>query len=110
MAERPVSEHRSAAEERSGGAQRPDDTDRDSGAGPVSAVDDLLIAYRLKTVRVGVVTTVIVIAALIVFPLMPGHGTIDGGVYAGVIVGAVIGAVVVAALPWRRLFLSPGGV
>ena len=77
--------------------------------GPVP-VDELLLAYRLKTVRVGVLVTIIVIAALVVFPLIPGHGTIDGAGYAGVIAGAIVGAVVVAALPWRRLFGSPAGV
>ncbi|MCU1461595.1 MAG: Osmosensitive channel histidine kinase KdpD [Acidimicrobiales bacterium] len=73
-------------------------------------MSDLLIEYRLKTVRVGVVVTLIVIGELAVYPFMSGHGEIHRGSYIALIVAASVGAVVIAALPWHRLFQTGAGV
>jgi signal transduction histidine kinase len=63
-----------------------------------------LTGYRLRTVRIGVLTTVLALACLVVFPMLPGHPPIDRGPYLALMLLAVAGAIVVWALPWQRMF------
>ena len=58
----------------------------------------------------GLQTSVLTIACLIVFPFLGGHPTIPVGPYAGVMVAGSLGVVLIAALPWQRLFESGAGL
>src|SRR6266542_5516967 len=62
------------------------------------------IQYRMRTVRIGLQATTLVLICLIVFPLLPGHEPLDMGPYVGVVVAAALAALAVAFLPWRGLF------
>jgi signal transduction histidine kinase len=65
---------------------------------------DLLVPYRLRAVRVGIQVTLVALATLVTFPILPGHGEIDVGPYVGIVAGAAVGIAAVAVLPWKRLF------
>jgi signal transduction histidine kinase len=54
-------------------------------------------------VRIGVVATLLALAALAVFPFVPRHGPIDTVPYSIVLVLGIAGGVVVVRLPWGRL-------
>jgi diguanylate cyclase (GGDEF)-like protein len=70
-----------------------------------AADPDLLVAYRLRTVRIGVQTTFMTLALLVALPFVPGHPPIDTGPYAALLAVAALGGVVVAvAVPWPHLF------
>jgi signal transduction histidine kinase len=62
------------------------------------------VRYLLRTVRIGVSTTALVLLALVVFPLLPGHQPVAMGPYVALLVAAAIGAIGVRLAPWRRLF------
>ncbi|MFN2544584.1 MAG: sensor histidine kinase [Actinomycetota bacterium] len=62
------------------------------------------IQYLLRTVRIGIWTTAIVLVCLAVFPFLPGHGPLHAPSYAAVLVIAGAGGITVALMPWRRLF------
>src|SRR5438034_11584852 len=66
--------------------------------------------YWLRTVRIGLLVTALVIGVLIVLPFLPHRTDFRLVLYSGVIVAGVAGALVVAALPWKRLFDSGVGV
>src|SRR5205807_108323 len=68
------------------------------GNGPVT------VQYLLRAVRIGVLTTMLVLLALLAFPLLPGHRPLQVVPYYAIIAVASVGAIVVARLPWRRLF------
>src|SRR5438105_3752584 len=72
--------------------------------------NDLLVPYRLRTVRIGIAVTVLALIALAIIPMLPGHSRIDVVAYAMVLAGGVLGAVAVALLPWRRLFDAGLGI
>src|SRR4051812_16192337 len=70
---------------------------------------DLVRTFRVRAVRIGVVATVLAIAALAIFPFVPGEPEIDTGAYALLIAASAIGVALVAVLPWARLLESPTG-
>ncbi|MGH2555927.1 MAG: ATP-binding protein [Actinomycetota bacterium] len=71
---------------------------------------DPLVSYRLGAVRVGVQATVLTLLVLILFRLLPGHGTIVELPYVFVLLFAALGAIGVSMLPWKRLFQSGLGI
>jgi signal transduction histidine kinase len=70
----------------------------------MTPASDYLVTFWLRTVRMGLLVTGLVLVALVVYPLLPGHGVIDPAPYVGILVAALVGGVVVSMLPWRRLF------
>jgi signal transduction histidine kinase len=60
--------------------------------------------YLVRTVRIGLQTTIPVLLCLVVFPMLPGHGRIELVAYGVLVAAGALGAVAVAALPWKRLF------
>jgi signal transduction histidine kinase len=71
---------------------------------------DPLVSYRLGAVRTGLQATVLALLLLLLFRLVPGHGTIRDAAYVVVLVSASVGAVGVKLLPWERLFATGLGV
>lgn len=69
-----------------------------------------LVSYRLGAVRAGLQATVLALLVLILFRLLPGHGTIHDVAYLMVLVSAAFGALGVRLLPWKRLFSSDLGI
>ena len=70
-----------------------------------------LISYRLRSVRVGVQATFLVLAALLAFMVIPSRNEFESeALYLGVLGVAAVGALVVAALPWSRLFARGWGM
>jgi signal transduction histidine kinase len=72
--------------------------------------DDLLVPFWLRTVRIGLLVTGLVLLVLAAFPFLPGHGRVEPAPYIAVLACAAAGAAAVAALPWRRLFERRAGV
>ncbi|HEV3473823.1 MAG TPA: ATP-binding protein [Actinomycetota bacterium] len=79
-------------------------------ASEVKSADQSLAEYRLRTVRVGVWTSVFVIAAAVAYYVLPGHEPIDQRAYLLVLGIASAGVIAIAALPWRRLMASGRGM
>src|SRR5207249_4799371 len=78
---------------------------RDHGSRMASGGEhQLSIQYVMRTVRIGVQSTAMVLACLVVFPFLPGHRPISIGPYVAIASVAALGGVVVALAPWRRLF------
>lgn len=71
--------------------------------------DDGLVGYRLRTVRVGVRVTALVLATFGGFALLPGHGHVQVGVFGAALGAGALAAAVIAVLPWARLFEGRGG-
>jgi K+-sensing histidine kinase KdpD len=71
---------------------------------------EALTPYRLRTVRIGVQTTMMLVAALAAFRLLPGHGSVATTTFAVVLVCAALGAAGISALPWPRMFTSARGL
>ena len=71
--------------------------------GVIDGASDLVRTFRVQAVRIGVVATVLALAALAVFPLLPGEPDVDPGPYATLLVIGAVGVAVVALLPWARL-------
>src|SRR5205807_10130877 len=67
----------------------------------MASPNDLLVPYRLRTVRIGVTVTWLTLAALAAMPLLPGHSRIELPWYGVVLAGAAPGG-----LPWPPV---PGG-
>ena len=57
--------------------------------------DDPLSRYLLRTVRIGVITTVLALACLVIFPILPGHPHIDRISYALLLSASALGAFIV---------------
>ncbi|MBI4260379.1 MAG: GAF domain-containing protein [Actinobacteria bacterium] len=76
----------------------------------MEAVRDSLVPYWLRSVRIGIIVTILTIGALLVFWAAPGHGPVDPVTYGAVLAGAVIGVAVVRLLPWERMFEGRLGV
>jgi signal transduction histidine kinase len=76
----------------------------------MNSAGDLLIPLWLRTVRIGLLVTGLVLVGLCVFLALPGHGVIETGPYLAVLASAGAGAGTVAALPWRRLFERGVGI
>lgn len=71
---------------------------------PGADLERALTEYRLRTVRIGVWATILVLIALLAYVLYPGQDELQRGPSLIVMGVGLAGALVVAALPWRRLF------
>ena len=69
-----------------------------------------LVAYRLRTVRVGVEATALILGALALVPLLPVAVELQVAPFLILLGIAGAGAAVIAALPWRRMFESRLGM
>lgn len=69
-----------------------------------------LLPYRLRAVRVGIWTTALAVAALVIYALVPGSRVDNRGGYYTVVGAGVVGMAFVAVLPWRRLLQSALGI
>lgn len=69
----------------------------------------VLTAYRIRTVRVAVMVTVLALGCLTVLPFVPGHPHIDTVAYTIMLALASVGVAVAALLPWPRLFEAGWG-
>jgi len=68
-----------------------------------------MIPFRLRTVRVGLQSSVLVILSLGAYPFLPGGPTLPVGVYMSLLTVGLVGAVLVWRLPWARLFETRTG-
>ena len=73
-------------------------------------LEHLLIPYRLRVVRIGLLATWLTIASLVAFDLLAEDEVIQEGPFFLLIAAAAIGAGVISLLPWERLFQSRVGV
>lgn len=71
---------------------------------------DLLLPYRLRAVRIGVIATAFALGVLALFPALPGSGSFALRPYVVLIVIATVGVALVALLPWDRLLRSRFGL
>ncbi|MDQ4095777.1 MAG: PAS domain-containing protein [Actinomycetota bacterium] len=71
-----------------------------------------LIAYRLRTVRIGVLTQLLVLGALLAYVLIPSGSVVfeDATLYLATLVVGAAGAIAVSLLPWPRLFQTSAGM
>ncbi|MDQ4143864.1 MAG: PAS domain-containing protein [Actinomycetota bacterium] len=70
-----------------------------------------LISYRLRTVRVGLQATLLILTALLVFALIPSSVEFEDRTwFVATLVAAAAGAAVISLLPWQRLFGSAWGM
>ena len=69
-----------------------------------------LIEYRLRTVRIGVHATWIVVVGLGAYLLLASDRSVDRPLFLGTLVAALVGALVVAVLPWETLLGSRLGL
>ncbi|HJR45080.1 MAG TPA: PAS domain-containing protein [Actinomycetota bacterium] len=69
-----------------------------------------LIDYRLRTVRVGVRATWLVVAGLCIYLVFASDRAVDRPVFTGILVVAAGGAAIIALLPWQRLLESRLGL
>jgi signal transduction histidine kinase len=76
----------------------------------VGSAEQSLAEYRLRTVRVGVWTSVFVIAAAVAYYVLPGHLPMEDTPYLTVLGIASVGVLAIAALPWRRLMATGRGM
>ena len=76
----------------------------------MTTLEKTLTEYRLRTVRIGVIATVLILAALAPYILIPGTDEIRRGPAMVVMAVGLVGALVIAALPWRRLFARGAGM
>src|SRR5438552_16541259 len=60
--------------------------------------------YLLRAVRIGVLTTLLALIALVVFAFLPGHRPLDRVPYLAVVAAGAVGLIVVVRLPWARWF------
>ncbi|MGQ0668417.1 MAG: ATP-binding protein [Actinomycetota bacterium] len=71
---------------------------------------EAFVAYWLRVVRIGIVTTGLALGVLVLVPLISESPDIRTGPFVGILcVGAGVGLVVMV-LPWRRLFESELGM
>ena len=73
-------------------------------------MDEQLIGYLLRTVRVGIAATWIAVVGLGSFLLLSSDGSLDRPLFIGVLAAALAGAAVVSFLPWPRLLSTPWGM
>lgn len=72
--------------------------------------EELLVPYRLRTVRIGVQATWLTIAGLLLFLLLAGDEGIETTPYLGFLAAAGVGAAVISKLPWENLLRRGIGV
>lgn len=76
---------------------------------PTLSDEHPLNSFLLRTVAVGIQTTLIVVAVLSLLPFVPGAIEVDALVYFGALLAAAVAVLWVSMLPWRRLFRSRWG-
>lgn len=70
-----------------------------------------LTSYRLRSVRVGVQATFLVLAGLFAYVFIPSRTEFESeALYIGVLIVAAAGAIVVRLLPWARMFTGKWGM
>ncbi len=74
------------------------------------ALDAAVIAYRVRTVRVGIVTSALVLLAGLVYMLLPGHVSIYGLPFGLVLGIGAVGLVTALFIPWDETFRTPMGL
>lgn len=74
------------------------------------AGDPSLIPYLLRTVRVGIHATWLVVAGLAIFLALSSSASTDRELFLLVLALALAGAIVIALLPWERLFETKLGM
>ena len=72
--------------------------------------DDLLLAYRIRTVRIGIWSTALALLSLVVYALLPGRPGIHAVAFVAELATAAIGVAIVAVLPWGRILVHPRGM
>lgn len=70
----------------------------------------ILVPYQLRTVKVAVQATVVTVAGLVVYGLLPSGEIVHRGLYWVTLACAVGGVAFMASLPWTRLFQSRFGL
>ena len=70
----------------------------------------VLLAYRLRTVKIAVQSTALALAAMVIYAVLPGRGHIDVDAYVALVATAAAGCAVMARLPWERLFEAGYGM
>lgn len=72
--------------------------------------EELLVPYRLRTVRIGVQATWLTIAGLVVFLLLAGDDSLAITPYLTLLAMAGVGAAIISKLPWETLLRRGIGV
>ena len=72
-------------------------------------MDEQLLEYLLRTVRVGVAATWMAVFGLGSFLVLSSDGSLDRALFIGVLAAALAGAAVVSFLPWERLLRTRWG-
>jgi two-component system, OmpR family, sensor histidine kinase KdpD len=83
------------------GSATPSDAETDPGG----VEEDLLADYLVGLVRIGVISTYLVLVPIGLYPWLAG-GVDHPGLYFGSVVVGLLGATGVAFLPWRRMLTS----
>ncbi|HYI46732.1 MAG TPA: PAS domain S-box protein [Actinomycetota bacterium] len=76
----------------------------------MQAAERTLIPYRLRAVRVGIQCTILVVAVLLVFRLLPGSEGVSWPALLTFCSIALVGTAAAVVLPWQRLFEGPWGL
>ena len=66
--------------------------------------------FLLRSVRIALQATAVVLFVLAIYPILPGHGTLDGPVYAALLGIGALATFIAALLPWPRLFERGYGI
>src|SRR5438105_8219586 len=66
--------------------------------------------FLLRSVRIALQATAVVLFVLAIYPILPGHGTLDAPPYAALLGIGTLAAVTAALLPWPRLFERGYGI
>jgi hypothetical protein len=67
------------------------------------AEDRVLLPFYLRTVRIGLYTTILVLGSLVAFLLLPGDGIEHPKLFLVMVVVAIAASIFVWRLPWKRL-------
>src|SRR5688500_527045 len=73
-------------------------------------VNELLVPYRLRAVRIGVQATWLAVAGLLLFLVLEGEGEIQTTPYLICLGMTVLGAAIVSLLPWESMLKTTAGL
>jgi K+-sensing histidine kinase KdpD len=73
-------------------------------------LNELLVPYRLRAVRIGVQATWLTVAGLLLFLVLEGRGEIETTPYLICLALTVLGAMVVSLLPWESMLKTASGL
>lgn len=76
----------------------------------MAATDQHLVSYLLRTIRVGINATWLVVSGLAFYLILSTEGAINRPLFFAVLGIALAGALVIALLPWKRLFETRFGM